>query len=98
MMESADRCVRSAGNRPGIHCGVVSAARVAPATLGAAASPDNHLAAGPDCRMPLSGGRHVGCACGRPSVRGGIVSPAAVKFLKVILSTPDDHFTSSPDC
>src|SRR5206468_9484904 len=41
----------------------------------------------------------VGGGGGCPTIRAGIVSSAGVQNVEVIIiSTPDDHFTSGPDC
>jgi len=50
---------------------------------------------------PSSSGR-VGGARGRPSVRGGIISPAGVQINKVLAAdqagaASDDHFAAAPD-
>ena len=46
--------------------------------LSARSAPDDHFAAGPDCRVS-SGSRCVGRAGGCPTIRAGIVSPAGVR-------------------
>ena len=56
-------------------------------------APDHHFAAGPHCRVPVSGSGRVGGAGGRPTVGGGIVSPAGVQYMpprppQTIISLP----------
>ena len=48
--------------------------------------------------MVLSASGRVGCAGGYPTVGGRIVSAAGVQKAAAIISTPDDHFTTSPYC
>ena len=60
------------------------------------AAPDDHLTAGPDCRMVVSGSGRVGGAGGRPTVGAGIVSASGVQTGAVVISAPDDHFAASP--
>ena len=75
--------------------GAVSPAGVQRAV--AISAPDDHFAAGPDCRVIVSASGRVGGAGGCPTVRAGIVSPAGVKCGRIV-STPDDHFAAGPDC
>ena len=44
-------------------------------------APDDHFAAGPDCRVKVSGSGRVGGAGGCPTVRAGIVSAAGVQIV-----------------
>ena len=60
-------------------------------------APDDHFAAGPDCRMKSRAAGAFG-AGGCPTIGAGIVSPAGVKSMAVDLSAPDDHFTAGPYC
>ena len=39
-------------------------------------TPDDHFAAGPDCRVPISGSRRVRATSGYPTIRARIVSEA----------------------
>ena len=48
-------------------------------SLVGAPTPDDHFAAGPDCRVIVSADGRVGGAGGRPTVGAGIVSPAGVQ-------------------
>src|SRR5205814_5600655 len=58
-------------------------------------SPDNHLVAGPHCRVKESAKRGVGA--GRcPTVGGGIIFPAGIRRTRSI-SAPYNHFTASPN-
>ena len=61
-------------------------------------APDDHFAAGPDCRVRASAIGRVGGAGGCPTVCAGIVSPTSVQSVLMIMSAPDDHFTAGPDC
>ena len=38
----------------------------------------------------------VGCASGCPTIGAGIVSPAAIQVVAVVISAPNDHLTASP--
>ena len=60
-------------------------------------APDDHFAAGPDCRVLLSGSGRVGGAGGCPTIGAGIVSPAGVQIANAV-SAPDDHFAAGPHC
>jgi hypothetical protein len=62
-------------------------------------APDDHFAAGPDCRVLVSGGGREGRAGGYPTVGGRVISAASVRRDGApYLSTPNDHFTAGPDC
>ena len=56
--------------------------------------------AGPHRRVIVSGIGRVGGACGCPTIRAGIVSPAGVQVVadNITVSAPDDHFAASPHC
>ena len=64
-------------------------------------SPDDHFAACPNCRVPISLGRRVGHAGGCPTISIGIVFSAVVEDGYeggiIIESAPHDHFRSCPD-
>ena len=61
-------------------------------------APDDHLAAGPDCRMIVSRrGALVVLVAVQLSVPGLYLPPVFNGKLP-IKSAPDDHFTTSPDC
>src|SRR6185295_17639556 len=66
------------------------------------ATPDDHLTASPHCRVIAAGFGCVERAGGRPAVRFGIVSAAGFEEFERLTnwtkSTPDDHFSASPDC
>src|SRR5207253_5813454 len=62
------------------------------------AAPDDHFAAGPHCRMLVSGIGRVGGGGGCPTVGAGIISPAGVQIAADTSSAPDDHFAAGPDC
>src|SRR5207247_11005779 len=62
-------------------------------------TPDNHFAAGPQCRVRPSYRGRVDGASGDPTVCARIVSPAAVKkAMAEVVSTPDDHLGAAPYC
>ena len=61
-------------------------------------APDDHFAAGPDCRVTISASGRVGGAGGCPTIRAGIVSPAGVQTAAAVKSAPDDHFAAGPHC
>jgi hypothetical protein len=75
---------------------------VSPAGIKIAAvvsTPEDHFAAGPDCRRNVPGSRRVGGAGGCPTVRAGMVPPAGVQIGGAAsAATPDDHFAASPNC
>ena len=68
-----------AGGRPTIRAGIVSPAGVQIVAV-IRSTPDDHFAAGPDCRVTESGRGRVGGAGGCPTIRAGIVSPAGVQI------------------
>jgi hypothetical protein len=97
VIDPASGHISGAGGYPGIGAGIVPPARVeiAADTLSA---PDNHLTAGPNCRVKHSRlGRRSG-AGGCPSIGAGIVPGAGVYQSAVNLSAPDDHFAAGPHC
>ena len=66
-------------------------------------TPHDHFSADPHgcVGIPFSGRIHGAGRC--PTVRPGIISPAAIcraleKYLASNRTSPDDHFTSTPDC
>ena len=54
----------------------------------AISAPDDHFAAGPDCRVKLSGIGRVGGAGGCPTIGAGIVSAAGVQKVPLPLTPP----------
>ena len=60
-------------------------------------APDDHLTAGPDCRVTVSSSGRVVGAGGCPGICAGIVSPAAVQIARDRRSAPYDHFTACPN-
>src|SRR5439155_7672018 len=62
------------------------------------AAPDNHLAAGPHCRVIFSAIGRVGGAGRCPTLAAGVVSPAGVQIAAVAVSAPDDHYTTGSHC
>ena len=86
-----------AGGPPTIDIGIVSAAAIE--LLEVVTTPNDHVAAGPHCRMRHSAFGRIGEAGGPPAVVAGIVSAASVKRASYVrLSAPDNHFASGPDC
>jgi hypothetical protein len=64
-------------------------------------TPDDHFSASPHCCVRVSASWRVGGAGSCPTVRARIVSPADVEIgaaNATSITTPDDHFTASPDC
>src|SRR5262245_28438522 len=94
---SGIRRVGSAGRRPTIKIGIVSAAVIEIGCV-ISSTPDDHVASGPDCRVSFSATGCVSGAGGRPTIIGRIVSPTGVQIGSVTRATPDNHFASGPDC
>src|SRR6185369_11095684 len=95
--------VISAGGRPGIRAWIVPPASIEHLIKEAGvATPDDHFTASPHCRVIAAGFGCVERAGGRPAVRFGIVSAAGFEEFERLTnwtkSTPDDHFSASPDC
>ena len=88
--------IGGAGGCPTIRAGIVSAAGVQ--IVSCRSAPDDHFAAGPDCRVTVSGIGRVGGAGGCPTIGAGIVSAAGVQSAALVISAPDDHFTAGPHC
>jgi len=61
-------------------------------------APDDHLAAGLNCRVKFSGIGCAGRASGCPTVRAEIVSPASIEIGAELFSAPENHFRASPNC
>jgi hypothetical protein len=79
VIPSCQRRVRSAGGHPAVRVGAVSAACVEIHDRAAEhAAPNDHLAASPHRRVRVSRRRCIVEARGDPTVRGGIISAAAV--------------------
>ena len=86
------------GGPPTIDIGIVSATAIDVVEV-VTTTPDDHVAAGPDCRVNVSWVGRIGEAGGRPGVGAGIVFAASVKSDSIaVLSAPDNHFASSPGC
>jgi hypothetical protein len=88
---SGSGCVGSAGGRPAIRAGIVSASGVQCVERLIKASPDDHFtaSASPHCRVSESGSRSIGSVGGRPAIGAGVVSPAGVKNAAGSKSAPD---------
>ncbi len=84
------------GDGPAIGAGIVSPAciHIAAAVISA---PDDHLTAGPHCRVIVSAIGRIGRAGGCPAISAGIVPPASVQIASAN-ATPYNHFTAGPDC
>jgi hypothetical protein len=88
-----------AGDCPTVGAGIVPTATI---QIGSVSStPNDHLAAGPHCRVMVSSSRHVRRASRCPTISAGNVSPTSVQ--KVIgaikkIPAPDDHFAPGPHC
>ncbi len=100
VLGAAQRRVHRAGRRPTILGRVVSAARVrncrARRTI---STPDDHFAAGPYCRVRVSGDRDVNEGCGHPTIRAWVISSARVRVVKgFVPAAPNNHFIAGPDC
>ena len=102
---SGSGCVGSAGGHPAI-LRVVFSPRVQGTVKSITTSrpittPDDHFAASPYCRVPISLGRRIGHASGCPTISAGIVFSAVVEDGCeggiIIESAPHDHFGSCPD-
>jgi hypothetical protein len=73
--------IGEARGSPTVGAGIVSAAGVQIETRRSATAqptPDDHLTAGPRCRVKGPARGCVGGARGRPTIRAGIVSPAGI--------------------
>src|SRR5207237_7098020 len=85
--------IRGTRGRPTIRAGIVLSSGVQGKAHEVNAAPDDHLTASPHCRVAASARGRVGGAGSRPSICGGIVSPASI----VRVSAPHDHFNSCSD-
>ena len=61
-------------------------------------APDDHFTASPDRGVTVPRGGRVGRVSGRPTIRAGVVSAAAVDRPRVTIPTPDKHFSAVPNC
>jgi hypothetical protein len=88
----------------GVDVGVVAACAQSPAGveinvgLLVIPTPDDHIAAGPDCSVIPSCQRRVCGTCRRPAVRGDVISPACLKIdcRAAKNPTPNDHLAAGP--
>ena len=97
MLKSVSGRVGGAGGCPSVRARLVTPAgiqknRVIPST------PDDHLAAGPDCRMKAPSGGRAGCAGSCPAIGAGLYLPPLFKAIATEKSAPDDHLAAGPDC
>jgi hypothetical protein len=82
---------------PAIGGGIISPTGVqVTAIRDAAATPNDHFSAGPDCCVTVSSGWPG--ARGSPTISGRIVSTAAVQSVVRIQATPHNHFAAGPHC
>ena len=98
MVPSSLGRVDGVGGCPSVRKRIVSAAAVqVAATTASASAPDDHFTAGPHGRVRLSGKWRVDRVGRRPTIRGGIVSSAAVQVAGwVVVPTPNYHLTAGP--
>ena len=82
-----------AGRRPTVSSGIISAAGVE-IIAGVLPTPDDHLGAGPDCRVNDSASWCASYVGGCPTVGAGIVSASSVHRAGEARSAPDDHFSA----
>src|SRR5436190_2216565 len=59
-------------------------------------APDDHFAAGPDCRVKDSCKRGVSSAGSNPTIRDRVVSAASIRAIVAITSSPHNHLTARP--
>lgn len=100
MTGPAFRRVGRCSSHPVIRARIVSAAGVGISIIQQInpASPHNHFAAGPNCRVRESTLGRIADAGGYPAIRFRIVSSAGVENVEVVIkSAPDDHFIAGPD-
>jgi hypothetical protein len=93
-------CISGAGGRPSICARVISSPRIGSiGTTRNISAPDNHFATTPNGDMTFSGLGRITRAGGRPTVRAGIVSPASVQIVSLVINAaPYDHFAATPHC
>src|SRR5439155_23965304 len=65
-------------------------------TTPSASPPHDHFAAGPKCRVRLSGKWCIDRAGRRPRVAAWIVSAARIQIARQVIPTPDDHLAPGP--
>jgi hypothetical protein len=98
LITATSRRVSRVCRGPGIGVRIVSSAGVK-SVEDVNASPDDHFAASPNCRMIDAGVRRVDGTGRHPTIRAGIVFPARVnKEASTIFASPDDHFIVAPHC
>ena len=61
-------------------------------------APDNHLAAGPHCRVKPPASRRVVGAGDCPTIGDGVISTAGIRIAADAISAPDNHFAAGPHC
>src|SRR4029079_16176587 len=96
--------IRGAGVCPGIGAGIVSPASVSEVKATKIAirpAPDDHLSAGPNCRVGCSRIGRIDEVGGGPAISAGIVSSAGIRPVGsdiIKISAPDDHLSAGPNC
>ncbi len=96
---AGDGRASSARRNPTLRSRIVSRATVKN-TSATRPTPNNHLTACPNCRVARARSWCAASIGSHPTVRAGIVSAAGIEILAttgVIIPTPDNHFTSSPN-
>ena len=84
------------GKNPTIHARNISTAGICNVECFIHAAPDDHLPAGPNCRVANPPERNVREPQRRPTISVGIVPAAGMQRVRAITSSPDDHFAASP--
>lgn len=93
-------CTAAGRSSPTVYAGSVAAAIVQNDTreIKINTAPDDHLVAGPHCRVITSAKGRAASACCRPTVRGGIVPAAGVDVVGIgVITAPHDHLGAAPD-
>ena len=94
--------IGNAGICPTVRNGIIFAATVKKAkraTEPIPSTPDNHFAAGPDCRVAGSGIRRIGSSGRCPGIRAGIVFSTCIEGKAYeVDAAPDNHLAASPYC
>src|SRR6476660_627765 len=100
MCYSSDRRISGVGGRPSIRAGIVFPAgvQIVARTIERISTPNDHFTASPHRRVILSANGRVDRGGGRPAIRAGIISPAAIEIVAEVAAAPDDHFTAGPHC
>ena len=95
MRRSRCRCINRRGSCPTVRRGIVPATRISKDV--SHTSPHDHFCAGPNSGVIPTGRGRVRGRSGSPTVRAGIVSAARIEIIGSVASTPNNHFSSSPN-